>query len=340
MHAAIDRYSRQVILPHIGKEGQKKLQRSSVLVAGCGALGTVTANQLVRAGVGRVRIVDRDFVEYHNLQRQVLYEEEHIERQIPKAKAAEIYLRKVNSSVEVEGIVDDMNYANVQRLVQGMDLIVDGLDNLETRYLINDAALKFGIPWIYGAAIATSGMTMTVLPGESPCLRCVFPQLPEQGSTLTCDTAGVISSAPFMIASLQFVEAVKILVGARSQINPTLFSMDIWDGTIDRLEVKRSDSCPACQGTYEFLDANFGTKTDALCGQNSVQVLNPSEGRLSFHELARRLEPLGIVSFSDFMLRFTADGYEMVVFPDGRAIFKGTADPAVARGLYSKYIGT
>jgi len=340
LQTVIDRYSRQIVLPVIGDRGQRRLLESTVLVVGCGALGTVTATQLVRAGVGRVRIVDRDFIEYHNLQRQVLFDEDDVQNQIPKAKAAERHLRKVNSSVEIEGIVEDVNYTNVQRLVQGVDLIVDGLDNLETRYLINDAALKYGIPWVYGAAIASHGMTLSILPGETPCLRCIFPHLPEPGSTLTCDTAGVISAAPFIIASLQFVEAVKILTGARDQVIRTLTVMDVWDGTTYHLEVERSATCPTCQGMYEFLQAQSGTKTASLCGQNSVQVLNSKAGRLSFSEMARRLEPLGTVSYNDFMLRFAADGYEMVVFPDGRAIVKGTSDQATARGLYAKYVGT
>jgi len=335
----VDRYSRQTVLPVIGKDGQERLRQSNVLVVGCGALGTVTATQLVRAGVGTVRIVDRDFIEYHNLQRQILFDEEDVRQQIPKAKAAERHLRKVNSSVQVEGIVEDVNFTNVQRLVQGADLIVDGLDNLETRYLLNDAALKHGIPWIYGAAIATQGMTMTVIPGETPCIRCAFPTLPEPGSTLTCDTAGVISSAPMIIASLQFVEAIKLLVGHRDQLTPGLTVLDVWDGSTYRFVPERSDTCLACRGVYEFLDAKTGMKTTSLCGQNSVQVLNAAAGTLSFSELAQRLEHLGPVSYNSFMLRFEANGHEIVVFADGRAIIKGTSDETLARGLYSQYVG-
>ncbi len=339
MGTTIDRYSRQVVLPIIGQEGQKKLQQSTVLVVGCGALGTVTATCLVRAGVGRVRIVDRDFIEYHNLQRQVLFDEEDVRAQVPKAKAAERHLRKVNSSVEVEGIVEDVNYTNVQRLIQGADLIMDGLDNLETRYLINDAALKHGIPWVYGAAIATSGMVMNILPGETPCLRCVFPVLPEPGTILTCDTAGVISSAPFIVGSLQFTEAIKMLIGAREQLNRGMTILDVWDGTFRRIDAEPFEKCPSCKGKYDFLEAEASTKTTSLCGQNAVQVLNLKAGILSFPEMARRLDPLGSVSYNDFMLRFTADGREVVVFPDGRAIVKGVSDEAIARGIYAKYIG-
>ena len=265
---------------------------------------------------------------------------EDVRRQIPKAKAAERHLSEVNSSVTVEGIVADLNYTNVQRLLHGADLIVDGLDNLEGRYLLNDAALKYGVPWVYGAAIATEGMTMTVIPGETPCIRCAFPTLPEPGSTLTCDTAGVISSAPVIIASMQFVEAVKLLVGRKDQLIPGLNVVDVWDGSTYRFVPERSSTCPACHGTYEFLDAKSAMKTTSLCGQSSVQVLSAAAGSLSFPELARRLEHLGPVSFNSFMLRFDANGHEMVVFPDGRAIVKGTSDETVARGLYAQYIGT
>lgn len=339
MQTTVDRYSRQIVLPAIGKRGQEMLGQSHVVVIGCGALGTVLATQLVRAGVGRVRIVDRDFIEYHNLQRQILFDEDDVREQIPKAKAAERRLRKVNSAVEVEGIVEDVNFTNVQRLVDGADLIVDGLDNLDTRYLLNDAALKTGIPWIYGAAVATQGMTMTVIPGKTPCLRCAFPVLPEAGSTLTCDTAGVVSSAPMIVAALQFVEAVKLLTGNTDDLSLGLAVMDVWDGTNYRFQPERSGDCPACNGVYEFLEARSGVKTTSLCGQNSVQVLNTAPGKLSFEELARRLEPLGSVSYSGFMLRFEANGHEMVVFPDGRAIIKGTTDEKLAKGLYAQYVG-
>ncbi|MBM3957941.1 MAG: ThiF family adenylyltransferase, partial [Gemmatimonadetes bacterium] len=251
----------------------------------------------------------------------------------------ERHLRKVNSSVAVEGIVADLNYTNVQRLLEGIDLIVDGLDNLETRYILNDASLKHGVPWIYGAAIASQGMTMTVIPGETPCLRCAFPDLPDAGSTLTCDTAGVISAAPMIIASLQFVEAVKLLTGRRAELRPGLTVLDVWDGSTYSFVPERSETCPACHGRYEFLEARSGTRTTSLCGQNSVQVLSTAAGKLSLGEVAGRLEHLGPVSYSRFMLRFEVDGHEIVLFPDGRAIVKGTTDETVARALYAQYVG-
>jgi adenylyltransferase/sulfurtransferase len=242
--------------------------------------------------------------------------------------------------VQVEGIVEDINYTNIQRLMRDVDLVIDGLDNLETRYLLNDAALRYNKPWIYGAAVATQGMTMNVIPGETPCLRCIFPSLPEAGTTLTCDTAGVIASAPIIVASLQFVEALKFLTGAKDQLSRALSVIDVWDGGTYRLEVERSATCPTCGGNYEFLQAQSGTRATSLCGQNAVQVLNTSGGKLSFPDLARRLSNLGTVSYNDFMFRFTVDGHEMVLFPDGRAIVKGTNDQPFAKGLYAKYIGS
>ncbi|MFH0941809.1 MAG: ThiF family adenylyltransferase [Chloroflexota bacterium] len=333
----IDRYSRQTLFPPIGKEGQKKLGRSLVVIAGCGALGTIIATSLVRAGIGKVRIIDRDFIEYHNLQRQVLFDEDDIKAQLPKAIAAERHLRRVNSTVKVEGIVADLNQTNIENLISDADLVLDGLDNFETRFLINDACLKHRIPWVYGAAVSSYGMTMNIIPGKSPCFRC-FAASPRPGATLTCDTAGVISPAPFVIGSLQVAEAMKILLGAR-ETSQHLVIIDVWEGSFDRLKLRPRTDCPACGGQYQFLESELGVRATSLCGQHAMQVLNPGVGNLSLDELAARLRPLGEVSHNRFMLRFTADGYETVVFPDGRAIIKNTDDEAVARGLYAKYIG-
>lgn len=333
----IDRYSRQIILPEIGKEGQRKLGNSSVVIIGCGALGTIIATSLVRSGVGKVRIIDRDFIEYHNLQRQLLFDEDDIRNQLPKAIAAEQHLKKVNSSIEIEGIVADVNYTNIERLIDGADVILDGLDNFETRLLINDVSLKYNIPWIYGGAIASSGMTMNIIPHETPCFRCLSKN-PTGTQTLTCDTAGIIGPAPFVIGSLQSVEAMKILVGAK-EINRQLIVLDVWREEFDHYKIARRADCPACLGKYEFLDARFGTRATSLCGQNAVQILNPEAGKISFEKLTVRLEPLGEVSYNEFMLRFQVDNHDMVIFPDGRAIVKDTNDEAMARGLYAKYIG-
>ncbi len=333
-----DRYSRQSIFPGIGKEGQRKLGSSCAVIIGCGALGSIIATSLVRAGVGRVRIIDRDFIEYHNLQRQVIFEEADIRNQLPKAIAAERYLKKVNSSVEIEGIVADVNYTNIETFVRDADIIMDGLDNFETRGLINDVALKHRIPWIYGGAIGSSGMTMNIIPGQTPCLRCVHPEVPSAARIRTCETAGVISPAPFIIGSLQVAEAMKILVGAE-EINRQLIVIDVWRGKFSRFEISRRANCVTCQGKYEFLEGKFGTRTTSLCGQNAVQVINPGIAEVSFERLATQIRLIGEASYNEFMLRMTVDGHEMVVFPDGRAIVKNTSDESLARGLYAKYIG-
>ena len=334
----IDRYSRQTLFSGIGQEGQRKINNSSVAVIGCGALGTVIATILVRAGVGKVKIIDLDFIEYHNLQRQVLFDEDDIKNQLPKAIAAERRLKKVNSSIEIEGIVADVNYTNIERLVSGADLILDGLDNLETRFLINDVSLKHKIPWVYGGAISASGMTMNIVPGQTACLRCAWDSPSGHGLALTCDTAGVIAPAPFIIGSLQAVETMKILVGA-SEINRGLTVIDAWNGTFNQLRVARREDCSSCGGKFEFLETRFGTRTTSLCGQNAVQVLNPGVEGLSFEELAARLKAVGKVSYNEFMLNFKVDSQEMIIFPDGRAIVKNTADESLARGFYAKYIG-
>jgi len=335
----IDRYSRQIIFPGIGEEGQDKLSRSYAVIIGCGALGTIMATSLVRAGVGRVRIIDRDFIEYHNLQRQVLFDEDDIRNQLPKAVAAERHLKKVNSSVEIEGIVADINHTNIESLVGDADIILDGLDNFETRLLINDVSLKHNIPWVYGGAISSFGMTLTIIPHDPPCFRCFSRSAMQKGVIQTCDTAGVISPIPFIIGSWQTAEAMKILVG-RGNINRELITIDVWQGNFYRLKISPRPDCPACQGKYEFLEGKFGGRTTVLCGQNAVQVSNPKVASLSFPELAAHLKPVGEVSYNEFMLCFIVDGQEMVVFPDGRAIVKNTNDKSLARGLYAKYIGT
>ena len=310
-----------------------------MVIIGCGALGTVIATTLVRAGIGKIKIIDRDFIEYHNLQRQVIFDEEDIQSGLPKAIAAERHLKKVNSSVEIEGIVADVNYADIERLTTGADLILDGLDNIETRLLINDVSVKHKIPWVYGGAVSASGMSMNIIPGKTPCFRCVFPSLSHPRVIHTCDTVGVISPAPFIIGSLQSAEAMKILVGAK-EINRDVVIIDVWQGTFLRVKPHARQDCQTCQGKYEFLEGKFGVRTTTLCGQNAVQILNPGAAGFALDEVATRLKPLGEVNYNEFMLRFLVDGQEMVVFPDGRAIVKDTTDESLARGLYSKYIGT
>lgn len=335
-----NRYSRQIMLPAIGEKGQAKLGSSTVVVIGCGALGSNIATFLVRAGVGRIRIVDRDFIEYHNLQRQILFNEDDIKAQLPKAIAAERHLRKVNSWVEIQGIVADANYTNIERFCDGVDVILDGLDNLETRFLINDVSLKHKIPWVFGGVIASGGATMTIIPGETPCYRCVHPVLPNRGAALTCETAGIVGTAPAVIGALQATEAIKIIVGAQ-EINRGIIIADVWEGTFERIKIKPRDNCPACHGKYEFLEGRFVLKTTSLCGQSrAVQVIDTRMREIPLDELAARLKNVNVggITQNGYMLCFTADDHEIIVFPDGRAIVKNTIDESLAKELYAKYV--
>jgi molybdopterin/thiamine biosynthesis adenylyltransferase len=332
-----NRYSRQTMFPGIGEDGQVKLTRGNVVIIGCGALGTNIANFLVRAGVGKVSIVDRDFIEYHNLQRQVLFDEEDIKAGLPKAIAAERRLKKINSSVEIRGIVADANYTNIERFCSGADVILDGLDNFETRLLINDVSLKHNIPWVYGGALASGGMTMTVIPGKTACFRCVFPVLPDAGLVPTCETAGIVGTVPAVIGALQATEAIKILVGA--EVNKDLINIDVWRSDFHHLKIDRRTDCPACRGKYEFLDKTFGIKTTSFCGQSrAIQVVNTGVTRIDLDKLAEQLRKVGEVSHNEFMLNFSVNGNEMVIFPDGRAIVKNTIDEALSKELYARYV--
>ncbi|HIE23861.1 MAG TPA: NAD(P)H-binding protein [Candidatus Korarchaeota archaeon] len=334
----LERYSRQIVLPEMGSEGQKKLSESSVFIIGCGALGSAAAQLLTRAGIGKIRVVDRDFVELSNLQRQIIYDEGDVKSGYPKAIVCAEKLRKINSSIEVEAIVDDVNPQNIEKLIEGFDLIIDGLDNFETRFLINDAALKQEIPWIYAAAISTHGMTMNIIPGETACLRDLIDTPPPPGSLPTCETAGILNSVPTAIASIEVTEAIKILLGKDFKKNEALF-WDLWNGDILKIRVSRREDCPACvRGEYEFL-AGKGSKTVTLCGANAVQVRPDKRANLNLKSLGERLQRIGRVRLTPYVLYFDIDSYEISIFPDGRAIIKGTTDENIARSLYSKYIG-
>ena len=334
-----DRYSRQTIFPGIGPEGQRRLAQSFAVVVGCGALGTLIASSLVRAGVGRVRVIDRDFIEHHNLQRQVLFTERDIEENLPKATAAERHLREANSSVEIEGVVADFSRANAEELIAGAGVIVDGLDNFETRFLINDVALKSGIPWVYGGAIGSSGMTADFMPGGRPCFRCLV-SAPPGGGIPTCDTAGVVNAAPWLIASLQAAEALKILMSS-PDVSTDLVIADVWSRSFHSVPLSSliREDCPACAGTYEFLEGRPRTRVTTLCGQNAVQIWDAGAVGAPLAQIKERLSALGPVEGSEQMIRFPVGDKELVVFYDGRTIVRGTRDEKLARSLYAKYIG-
>ena len=328
-------------MPEIGREGQKRLLSSTVALIGCGALGTVVASNLVRAGVGRVKIVDRDYIELNNLQRQILFDEEDIARGLPKAVAAAEKLRRVNSQVRIEPLVTDVNPGNVEEIIGDVDLVLDGTDNFETRFLINDACVKHGIPWVYGAVIATYGMTMAIVPHHTLCFRCFLAEMPVPGSTPTCDTVGVLGPAVNIVASLEVTEGLKLLMGKEDELHGRLIYVDAWTGILEQLELeKRGGLCPACDlGQFEFLEAREGSYLTSLCGREAVQINVHGEAKVSFPGLAERLNSVGQVTFNEYMLRFRVDPYELTVFPDGRTIIKGTTDEALARTLYAKYVG-
>ena len=341
---SLDRYSRQIRFPQLGEEGQRALLRSRVALCGCGALGTVLANHLARAGVGSIRVIDRDFIETHNLQRQILFDEQDVAENLPKAEAAARKMRAINSSIAVEPVVTDLDHTNILDLVSDADLILDGTDNFETRYLINDAAVKLGKPWIYGGVIGSEGQTMTILPGETPCLRCLIETAPPPGMTPTCETAGVLGPAVAVIASFEAIEAIKLLSGHREALNKDLIMVDLWDWTFRQLKIANllgKVDCPCCgRKNFEWLDGSMGSHTTTLCGRNAVQVAARRPEPLDFADMARRLTPLGEVRHNAFMLRFAAEGHEFTVFPDGRAIIKGTNDISKARSLYAQYVGS
>ena len=333
-----DRYSRQLSFKEIGAEGQKKLLQSRVVIVGCGATGSALASLLARSGVGTLRILDRDYVEPSNLQRQTLFDENDARESVPKAIAAARQIARFNSQIVVEPHVADLTPANVDSLLGGADLILDGADNFETRYLINDYAMKNSVVWIYAAAVASYAVTMNILPGETACLACIFPESP-RGTVETCETAGILNSAVNLVASLAAAEALKFLVGARSKMRRTLLSWDVW--TNERAELaamQRRAGCRACSRDFVHL-AGEGRPHITLCGRNSVQI-HERQRPVDFAELSLRLQPLGNVRHNEFVLKFWREPYEMTLFPDGRAIIKGTTDTAIARSLYARFVGS
>jgi molybdopterin-synthase adenylyltransferase len=340
--ANLDRYVRQMRYRPLGEAGQRKLAASRALVCGCGALGSVLANTLVRAGVGAVRIIDRDFLELNNLPRQMLFDEADVAAGLPKAVAAAEKLRQINSHVEIEPIVADLDHTNIEQFCDGVDVIVDGTDNFETRFLINDVAVKRGLPWVYGGCLGAEGQTMTIVPGVTPCLRCLIQECPPPGSTPTCDTAGILGPIVGVIASIEALEAIKILSGNRDAVSRSLTVMELWDNRIRQVDVSSlatQTDCPTCkQGQFPWLAGKQGSHTAVLCGRNAVQLTHPGAS-ISLEELARKLVGIGQLSRNQFLLRLKVDQYELTIFPDARAIIGGTNDVTIARTVYAKYVG-
>jgi molybdopterin-synthase adenylyltransferase len=337
------RYDRQARFAPLGDEGQRQLGKARALVCGCGALGSVVAETLVRAGVGFVRIVDRDFLELNNLQRQVLYDEQDVAEGLPKAIAAANKLRRINSEVQIDPVVADATHHNIGELAGDVDAIVDGTDNFAIRFLLNDFAVKHGKPWVYGGCIGAEGQTMTILPGETACLACMMSDVPPPGTTPTCDTAGIIGPIVNVIASIEAAEALKILSGHREAVSRRLTIVDLWDNQVRAVDLARlrdSGDCRVCKHSeFVWLNGERGDTSAVLCGRNSVQLSARAGRAASLDEIAARLKGVGTVQRNSFLLRLTVDNYVLTVFPDGRTIVGGTNDVATARSLHARYIG-
>jgi molybdopterin-synthase adenylyltransferase len=337
----IERYSRQILFEGIGEAGQRRLLNSDVAIIGCGALGTAQAEALARAGVGRLRLIDRDFVEASNLQRQTMFSEKDARERLPKAIACANHLAEINSDIKTAAEIADVNHSNIERLIEDCDLVLDGTDNFATRYLINDACVKHNVSWVYGAAVGSYGVTMTIRPRLSPCLRCLFEETPPAASAPTCDTAGVIMPIISIVAAVQVSEALKLLTNQAEQLHGSLMQFDIWRNDWRRINLNApAPECPACgHGRYEALEAEAGDYAVSLCGREAVQVNPRRPARVDLPALAKRLRAAGDVQVNPYLLRLRAGDYELTVFQDARAIIRGTDDVSTARILYAKYVG-
>jgi adenylyltransferase/sulfurtransferase len=336
-----DRYSRQMLFSEIGRVGQERIRASRALLVGCGALGTAQAEALSRAGIGQLRIADRDFVESSNLQRQTMFTEGDAAARVPKAIAAAKHIAEINSEIEVEPEVVDVNHSNIERLIRDCDVVLDGTDNFATRYLVNDACVKHEVNWIYGAAVGSYGVTMTIQPHQTACLRCVFEEAPPAATAPTCDTAGVIMPIISVVAAVQVSEALKLLTNNHDDLHRSLMQFDVWKNEWRRINPgPPSPDCPTCAlGRYDTLEATAREFSAVLCGRNAVQISPAQTTKVDLASLAMRLNPFGEVKFNEYLLRFQTGDFELTVFQDGRSIIRGTDEPTIARSLYAKYIG-
>jgi len=336
-----DKYSRQILFASIGVEGQKLIRSARALIVGCGALGSAHAEALARAGIGSLRIADRDFVEPSNLQRQSMFTEQDASNRLPKAIAAANRISQINRDVVTESEVIDVNQSNVERLIAECDVVLDGTDNFATRYLLNDACVKHGVNWIYGAAVGSYGVTMTILPHQTPCLRCVFEEAPAAATVPTCDTAGVIMPIISMVASVQVTEALKLITRQTSELHGSLMQFDVWRNEWRRINTGNPlPNCLTCgQRKFATLEPGRNDFSAVLCGRNAVQISPSKTTRIDFRTLAERLSGVGEVKFNDYLLRFRTGEFELTVFQDARSIIRGTDEVSLARSLYARYIG-
>lgn len=336
----MERYKRQITFHGMGEAAQKKLLDSRVTIIGMGALGSVIANNLCRSGVGFMRIIDRDVVERTNLQRQILFDENDADEELPKVEASFNHLHKINSEIEIEPVAIDINPSNIERYIEDVDLVIDGTDNFETRFLINEACHKHNKNWIYGGVVASGGATMDILFGDGPCLRCLMPDMPEPGSYETCTTVGVINSITGIIGSYEANEALKILTGADDEVSKKYLAIDIWDNSIDQISVSKDPDCPVCgKGEYELLNKPASSYSTSLCGHDSWQIVPDGQFKLNLEDIGARLDKLGEVNVSKFVLSFGDGKVRFKLFPDGRAIIDNVPDVTAAKNIYSEYIG-
>jgi molybdopterin-synthase adenylyltransferase len=341
MNTMPERYSRQILFDGIGAKGQQRLLNSRVVIIGCGALGSAHAESLARAGVGKLRVVDRDFVEFSNLQRQTMFTESDAAERLPKVIACANHVAEINREIAIEPEIADVNHSNIERFVADADVVIDGTDNFATRYLINDACVKHNVIWVYGAAVGSYGVTMTILPHKTPCLRCIFPEAPPAASAPTCDTAGVIMPIISIVAAVQVSEALKVLTGNVGELHHSLMQFDVWRNEWRKIAVgERQTNCPSCAlGQFETLNAETNEFAVVMCGRHAVQISPSAAVHIDLAALGRKLQPSGEVKANDYLLRFRTGEYELTVFQDARSIIRGTDDVATARSLYSKFIG-
>ena len=335
------RYERQSLLPQIGSVGQKKISQATVAIVGIGALGSVSANLLARAGVGRLRLIDRDFLELNNLQRQVLFDEDDLRQNLPKAVAAQRKLQTINSEIEIEAEPVDLNPETADELLEGVNLVVDGTDNFETRFLMNDFCLREKLPWIYGGAVGTEGLTYVILPGEGPCLRCLFESEPAPGEFQTCDTAGILAPVAHLIASFQTIEVLKILAHGPKSADRRLWRIDLWKKQFCPVEVLNLKRCSGCaNGEFPHLNRERASRTVTLCGRNAVQIFRGENCEVDFPNLAKKLSASGAVTYNEYLLKASIPPFEITLFTNGRAIIQGTQDAGQAKSVYAKYVGS
>jgi len=334
-----ERYSRQIILKEIGEKGQELLLKKTIAIVGCGALGSYTAENFARCGVGTIKIIDRDIPELSNLQRQLLFDESDVYNMIPKAIAAANKLKKVNSGISIEPHSVDLNSYNITEILSNTDLILDGTDNFETRFLINDFSVQNNIPWIFTSAVGTNGMTMNIIPKKTPCLRCFIKELPAPGDTLTCETEGILGAAAYFISSIEVVEGIKILL-ERNDINKDLVVTNVWKGETDKINIVKDDNCSVCShGNYEFLKKRKEQLITKVCGRDLIYITPPEPQSISFEKVAEKLKFTGKISYNDYFLNLTAPDYQIILFSDGRVSVKGIKNKTEARSLYSRLFG-